>query len=72
MCISICGEIIKIDNSSAIVSVMGVELKVNIELIENPKIGDNVVIHSGYAIEKVSKEYSEEITMLLKEYDNGL
>ena len=72
MCISICGEIIDIDNSSAIVSVMGVELKVNIELIENPKIGDNVVIHSGYAIEKVSKEYSEEITMLLKEFDNGL
>lgn len=72
MCISICGEIIEIDDNIAIVSVLGVEVKVNIELIEEPEIGDNIIIHCGYAIEKVSKEYSKEITILLKEFDDEL
>lgn len=72
MCISICGEIMELYGCYAIVDIMGVDMKVNIELIEDPMIGDNLVIHSGYAIEKVSKEYSNEILDIFKEFDNEL
>ncbi len=70
MCISICGKIIDLHGYTATVDVLGIEMDVNVELIEEPKLGDNLVIHSGYAIEKVSGEYSDEITRLLKEFDN--
>ena len=59
MCIAIPGEIIELKNTCAKVSIMGAETVVNIQLIDRPKIGDFVLIHAGFAIEKVDKSFSE-------------
>lgn len=59
MCIAIPGEIIELTITTAKASIMGVETKVNIQLIDNPKIGEFVLIHAGCAIEKVDKNYTD-------------
>ncbi len=59
MCIAIPGEIIELTNTKAKVTIMGVKTIVNIQLIDNPKVGDFVLIHAGCAIEKVDKNYSD-------------
>lgn len=66
MCIAIPGEIIELKITAAKVSIMGVETKVNIQLIENPKIGDFVLIHVGCAIEKVDKNYTDSYFDMIK------
>lgn len=66
MCIAIPGEIIDLTNDSAKVTIMGAEITVNIELIENSSIGDFVLIHAGCAIEKVDKNYFNEYFNLIK------
>ena len=57
MCLAVPGEIIHINGDYASVNIMGVETKVFIKLIEDPRIGDYVMIHVGCAIEKINKEY---------------
>ena len=34
---------------------MGIRQKINIQLIENPKPGDCVLLHAGFAIEKIDE-----------------
>ena len=57
MCIAIPAEIISIQGVYADVDIMGVESKVYIGLIENPKEGNFVLIHAGCAIQKIDERY---------------
>ena len=57
MCLAIPGEITVINVDYALVNIMGAETKVFIKLIEDPKVGDYVMIHVGCAIEKINKDY---------------
>jgi len=66
MCLAIPGEIIELNKDIARVSIMGVESEINIQIIEEPKIGDYVLIHAGCAIKKIDIEYFEELTEMLE------
>jgi len=64
MCLAIPADIIEVDFPFAIVDFGGVRKKVRIDLIDDAKPGDYVLIHVGFAIQKVSKEELEEIEKL--------
>ena len=66
MCLAIPGEIIELNKDTAMVSIMGVESEINIQIIEEPKVGDYVLIHAGCAIKKIDLEYFEELTEMLE------
>lgn len=66
MCIAVPGQIIDISNIQATVDIMDVRTKVNIQLINEPKIGDYVLVHAGCAIEKMDKEYFDDLTNVFK------
>lgn len=66
MCLAVPGLIIDLDNYSAIIDIMGLESKVNVQLIENLKIGDYVLIHAGCAIQKIDKDYFEELQKIFQ------
>lgn len=67
MCLAICGEIKKLDLPFAIVDIKGVETCVNVQLIEKPLKGEYVLIHAGFAIEKIDKEYFDYLDNLFEE-----
>lgn len=71
MCLAVPGLIIDLDNYSAIIDVMGLKSKVNIQLIENLKIGDYVLIHAGCAIQKIDKNYFDELQNVFKAILDG-
>lgn len=66
MCLAVPGLIIDLDNHSAIIDIMGLESKVNVQLIENLKVGDYVLIHAGCAIQKIDKDYFEELQKIFQ------
>ena len=66
MCLAIPGEIIELNKDTAKVSIMGVESEINIQIIEEPRVGDYVLIHAGCAIKKIDIEYFEELTEMLE------
>ncbi len=62
MCLSIPSKVVEIDeNNYATVDTMGVKRKVTLDLISEPvNIGDYVLIHVGFAMNKISKEEAED------------
>jgi len=59
MCLSIPSKVTKIDkeNNIATVDTMGVERKASLDLIDQPvEIGDYVLIHIGFAMNKIDEE----------------
>lgn len=62
MCLSIPSKVVEIDeNNVATVDTLGVKRKVTLDLISEPVVvGDYVLIHVGFAMNKISKEDAEE------------
>ena len=73
MCLSIPARIISIEGDMAEVSTGGAVFKAGLHLIENPVVGEYILLHAGFAIQKLSeKEARETLSLLneLKEYSD--
>lgn len=57
MCLAVPAKVININRSHAEVDIMGVHKEVNILLIDNLVVGDKVMVHAGFAINKIDDEY---------------
>ncbi len=57
MCYAIPAKIMSIDGDSAEVDYGGVIKKVNIFLIDGAEVGELVLVHAGFAIERMNKEW---------------
>ncbi len=67
MCLAIPMKVIKIRNELAIVEIGGVKREISLQLVEDIRIGDYVIIHAGFAIQKLNEEEAEETLSLLRE-----
>ena len=70
MCLSIPAKILSIDGEQAKVSVRGAEYSAGLQMIDDPKVGDYVLLHAGFAIQKISDDEAKETLKLLREMDN--
>ncbi len=60
MCLAVPARIAIISDSDekyAYAEMNGIRQKINIQLIDSPEIGDHVLIHAGFAIEKIEEEH---------------
>lgn len=70
MCLSIPSKVTHIDeeNNIATVDTMGVERKANLDLIDQPVVvGDYVLIHIGFAMNKIDEEDALESLKIYEE-----
>jgi hydrogenase expression/formation protein HypC len=67
MCLSVPAEILSIDGQMARASVGGAIREISLQLVEDMQVGDFVLLHTGYAIEKISAEEAAETVRLLRE-----
>lgn len=72
MCLSIPVRIVSIDGSMAEVSAGGSLFKAGLHMIENAKVGDYILLHAGFAIQKISEEEAAETLKILKEMNDAL
>jgi hydrogenase expression/formation protein HypC len=71
MCLAIPAKVKSIDGSSAIVTIEDVEYTASIILLDNIKPGDFIMLHAGFAIEKIDPEEAEETLRLLNEIEKN-
>ncbi len=69
MCLSIPGKVISIEGNKAVVSVGGTEYETSLQLLEDVQVDDYVLIHTGFAIQKLSEEDAIETLRLISEID---
>lgn len=71
MCLAVPGKIIKIDkDKKALVDFGGVQRNIQLDLMPAVKLGDYVLVHAGFAIQKLSKKDAVETMKLLNEAYN--
>ncbi len=56
MCLAVPSKIIEINDNVAKVDVDGVIRETSIMLMDDVKIGDYVIVHAGFAINKIDEE----------------
>ena len=56
MCLGLPAKVLTIDGDNSTVEIMGVTNKISIELLENVKVGDFVLVHAGCAIQVLDEE----------------
>jgi len=54
----------------ATVSVGGTEYKASLQLLNDVKVGDYVLLHTGFAIQKISEEEALESLKVFKEFED--
>lgn len=68
MCLAIPSRIVEIDESGmGTVDVDGVKRKVSLLMIEDPAVGEYVIVHAGFAIKKIDEVVAYESLQILKE-----
>ena len=67
MCLAVPGKIISLDGTTAEVDIQGVKVAADVALIEDPAVGDYVIVHTGFAVQKYSQEEAQETLRLLQE-----
>ena len=67
MCLAIPARITSIDGNDAEADIDGVKRKIGIMLTPQVKIGDYVLLHTGYSIGIVSATEAEETLALFRE-----
>ena len=68
MCLAVPSKIVEINNLLATVDVYGARKEISLLLLpEEAKIGDYVLVHAGFAIQKVDEDAAKDALNLLKE-----
>jgi hydrogenase expression/formation protein HypC len=67
MCLGIPMKVIEINGNKAICEQGGTLIETYLDMLEDVKIGDYVLIHAGFAIKKISEEDASETIRLLNE-----
>ena len=67
MCLAIPSRITAIDPAGmGTIDVDGVTRQASLLLLENPQVGDWVIVHAGFAIQKISPQTARESLDILK------
>jgi len=72
MCLGIPGRVIEIEKNVAKVDVGGVSRDISLDLCPDVSVGEYVLIHTGFAIQKVDEEEAKETLDLLRQMAEGI
>jgi hydrogenase expression/formation protein HypC len=72
MCLAVPVKVLQIDGHKATVELGGLARQANIILVPETQVGDYVLLHAGFAIQKLNEEEAEETLRLFSEIAEGV
>jgi hydrogenase expression/formation protein HypC len=69
MCLSIPAKVLSVEGNTARASVGGAIVQTSLHLVDDVKPGDYILIHTGFALQKISEEEALETIRIIKELD---
>ena len=72
MCLAIPLQLVEIDGKTAVGEGMGMRREIRVDFIEEPKIGDYVIVHAGFAIERLPEQQALEDLEAWEDVRNAL
>lgn len=71
MCLSLPARVLKVDGEMAEVSVGGAVFRAGVQMVEDVRPGDYILLHAGFAIGKMKEEEALETLRLLEEIEGA-
>lgn len=56
MCLAVPLRIAELNGNDAVGEWAGIRRKIRVDFIKNPQVGDYVIVHAGFAIERLTEE----------------
>jgi hydrogenase expression/formation protein HypC len=72
MCLAVPVRVVKIDGLKALVELGGLARQASIMLVPDTQVGDYVLLHAGFAIQKLDEREAEETIRLFTEIAEGV
>ncbi|MBZ4662354.1 MAG: HypC/HybG/HupF family hydrogenase formation chaperone [Caloramator sp.] len=72
MCLAVPLRVVSIEGNTAQAEIEGVKRTIRIDFVKNVNVGDYVIVHAGFAIEKLKEEDAIENLRLIKEVTDAL
>ena len=72
MCLAVPLKLIEINGKKAVGEALGVTREVRVDFIKEPKVGDFVIVHAGFAIERLPESQAMDDLETWEELDNAL
>ena len=72
MCLAVPLKIVEIDGLDAVGEVEGLRRKMRLDFIREPKMGEYVIVHAGFAIERLPEKQALEDIEAWAEVQNAL
>ncbi len=72
MCLAVPLRLIEINGNDAVGEAMGMRRSLRVDFIPEPKIGDYVMVHAGFAIERLEEAQALEDLETWEELQNVL
>ena len=60
MCLAIPLKLVEIDDKRAVGEAMGMRRELRVDFIDKPKLGEYVIVHAGFAIERLGEQQALE------------
>jgi len=68
MCLGIPAKVVERDGERATVDVAGARRTASLMLLPDAEVGEYVIVHAGFAIERIDPERAEETLELMESY----
>ena len=72
MCLAVPLKIVEIDGLDAVGEVEGLRRRMRLDFIREPKVGECVIVHAGFAIERLPEKQALEDIEAWAEVQNAL
>lgn len=72
MCLAIPLKLVEIEGREALGEALGMRRKLRVDFIREPRIGDYVMVHAGFAIERLEESQALEDIGAWEELKNAL
>jgi len=72
MCLAIPLRLTEINGMEAVAETDGIRRKIRVDFIPEPRVGDYVIVHAGFAIERMREEQALENLAAIREVADAL
>ena len=72
MCLAVPLKLIEINGVDAVGESMGMRRRLRVDFIEDPRVGDYVIVHAGFAIERLPEQQALEDLEAWEDVKNAL
>lgn len=72
MCLAVPLKIVELNGFDAVAEWEGVRRRIRVDFIPDPQVGQYVIVHAGFAIERLSEAQALEDQQAFSEVENAL